>query len=108
MKTGSDLHYELFSIIPSLRPGVLIHFHDIYFPFEYPEAWVFRLRWSWNEIYVIRAFLMYNSEFRVIFFTDMFLRSGAGGPNPIADSSTHGGVPLVGGSLWLARRVAVS
>ena len=34
MKTGSDVHYELFSILPMLRPGVIIHFHDVHFPFD--------------------------------------------------------------------------
>jgi hypothetical protein len=63
LKTASDVHYELFDIIPSINFGVLIHFHDIAFPFEYPLEWIFSTNYSWNEAYAVRAFLMYNREF---------------------------------------------
>lgn len=39
-KTGSDVNHLIFTILPSLNKGVLIHIHDIFYPFEYPEAWV--------------------------------------------------------------------
>ena len=32
--------FELFRILPRLRRGVRIHFHDIFYPFTYPEPWV--------------------------------------------------------------------
>jgi predicted O-methyltransferase YrrM len=69
VKTGSDLHHILFNILPVLKPGVHIHFHDIFFPFEYPKAWVMAGR-NWNENYVLRAFLMYNDKFRIRLFSD--------------------------------------
>jgi len=72
LKTASDVHYELFSILPSLNKGVLIHFHDIQYPFEYPRKWLFEGNYSWNEIYGLRAFLMYNSAFEVVFWTGLF------------------------------------
>jgi hypothetical protein len=42
MKTGSDVCHELFAILPRLASGVLIHFHDIFWPFEYGEEWVLK------------------------------------------------------------------
>jgi predicted O-methyltransferase YrrM len=69
VKTGSDLHHILFNILPVLKPGVYVHFHDIFFPFEYPKAWVMAGR-NWNENYVLRAFLMYNEKFRIRLFSD--------------------------------------
>src|ERR1700731_3222053 len=33
-KTGSDVNHYLFQIVPRLKPGVLVHIHDILFPFE--------------------------------------------------------------------------
>lgn len=39
MKTGSDVCHELFNILPILKPGVFIHFHDIFWPFEYISNW---------------------------------------------------------------------
>jgi len=66
-KTGSDVNYLLFEILPSLKKGVLIHFHDIFYPFEYPKNWVFDGR-SWNEDYILRSFLMYNNSFKIVLF----------------------------------------
>lgn len=78
-KTGSDVNYIIFDILPNLKKGVLIHFHDIFFPFEYPEEWVLNTSKSpyfkgfgWNEAYILRAFLSYNSFFEIIFFNSYF------------------------------------
>ena len=78
LKTGSDVHRELFEILPALASGVLIHFHDIDYPFEYPDLFLFERRYSWNEAYAVRAFLMYNANYRVEFMTAMFRRMAAG------------------------------
>jgi hypothetical protein len=34
-KTGSDVNDYMFRILPALRPGVVVHIHDIHYPFEY-------------------------------------------------------------------------
>jgi hypothetical protein len=73
-KTGSDVCDILFRILPSLAPGVLVHVHDVFYPFEYPEAWVVQDNRSWSEAYLLRAFLQYNSAFRVLFFNDLMAR----------------------------------
>ena len=67
-KTGSDVNYILFEILPVLKTGVLIHFHDVFYPFEYPKKWVFN-GVNWNENFLLRAFLMYNQQFEIILFT---------------------------------------
>ena len=41
-----------------------MHFHDIYYPFEYPREWVYQGR-AWNEAYVLRAFLQFNVGFQI-------------------------------------------
>jgi len=56
-KTGSDVNYLFFEVLPRLRPGVLIHIHDIWLPLEYPQEWVLTEGRSWNEQYVLRALL---------------------------------------------------
>ena len=40
VKAGSDVNHLMFEVFPSLAPGVWIHLHDIFFPFEYPHDWV--------------------------------------------------------------------
>ena len=39
-KVGSDVNYLFAVVLPALQPGVYIHFHDIFYPFEYPKQWV--------------------------------------------------------------------
>jgi len=68
-KMGSDVNDYLFRILPALRPGVVIHIHDIPYPFEYGSQWIDEQNRSWNEAYLLRAFLQYNRAFRVIYFS---------------------------------------
>ena len=70
VKTGSDVHFELFAILPRLKRGTVVHFHDIFYPFEYPEEWVMKENLSWNELYFVQAFLMYNNDFEMLYFND--------------------------------------
>lgn len=72
-KINSDVNYSFFSILPKLKKGVMIHFHDIFYPFEYPKEWIYEGR-AWNEVYVLRAFLQYNDTFRIRFFNIYFAK----------------------------------
>lgn len=67
-KTGSDVNYVLFEILPLLKSGVFIHFHDIFYPFEYPIHWITERKWFWNELYLLRAFLTDNDKYEIIVF----------------------------------------
>lgn len=66
-KIGSDVNYYMFEILPILNKGVWIHIHDIFYPFMYPKEWVYGER-VWSEIYLLRAFLQCNSQFKIQFF----------------------------------------
>jgi len=63
--TGSDVNWLLFEVLPRLSPGVWIHFHDIFWPRDYWEDWIFDEGLSWNEQYFVQAFLMNNPAYRV-------------------------------------------
>lgn len=63
---GSDVCYLLLEVIPRLSPGVLIHFHDIMLPLEYPRNWIFKNHYFWNEQYLLQAFLAFNRNFKVL------------------------------------------
>lgn len=67
VKCGSDLQLLMFEILPRLQPGVFVHFHDVFYPFDYPSEWLTEGRY-WNENYFLRAFLSYNSEWSITFF----------------------------------------
>ncbi len=66
-KLGSDVNHLFFNILPKLKKGVVVHIHDICFPFEYPEKWVYEKRF-WNEAYLLRAFLTFNDHYEIILF----------------------------------------
>lgn len=66
-KVGSDVTFLFLRVLPRLRPGVLVHIHDIFFPHSYPMDWI-REGYAWNESIVLRAFLSGNAAFEVILF----------------------------------------
>jgi predicted O-methyltransferase YrrM len=66
-KPGSDVNLLLFRVLPRLKPGVIVHVHDIFYPFEYPDEWLTERR-SWNESYLLRSFLSYNNAFQITLF----------------------------------------
>jgi hypothetical protein len=67
-KPGSDVNWLFFRVLPRLKPGVVIHVHDIFYPFEYHNDWLTERR-SWNESYLLRSFLSYNNTFQITFFS---------------------------------------
>lgn len=98
-KIGSDVNYLLFGVLPRLRAGVLIHIHDIYWPFEYPEHWIMSGK-AWNEAYIIRAFLQYNNRFEILQFNNFLVHR--------FEEFYRQHLPIVfgdpGTSLWLRKR----
>ena len=42
MAPGSDVQLLVEHVLPALPAGVYVHFHDIFLPGEYPEAWAWR------------------------------------------------------------------
>jgi hypothetical protein len=67
IKIGGDVNFLFLDIIPNLKPGVIIHVHDIFFPNEYPREWVLDRLNFWSEQYLLQAFLSFNNEFEILF-----------------------------------------
>ncbi|MCW2690239.1 MAG: hypothetical protein JWR37_5129 [Mycobacterium sp.] len=67
-KPGSDVNWLFFRVLPRLKPGVVIHVHDIFYAFEYHDDWLTERR-SWNESYLLRSFLSYDNTFQITFFS---------------------------------------
>lgn len=99
LRTGSDVCCELFDILPRLSPGVYVHIHDMFWPFEYPADWIVDDNRSWNELYAVRAFLTDNANWRITFFNNYFAK--------VAGSEIEATYPQflknAGGALWLQR-----
>lgn len=69
-KMGGDVLAEYFSILPRITSGVIIHIHDIFYPFTYPGEWLRQGR-CYNEAFILRALLMNSREYEILFFNDM-------------------------------------
>ncbi len=98
-KVGSDVNRLVFEVLPSLSPGVYVHFHDVFAGFEYKKNWIYGGT-NLNESYLLRAFLQYNDAFEIVVFNS-FLETFH--PQALAAA-----LPLAmkkgwSGSLWLRK-----
>ncbi len=66
LRIGNDVQYEILEILPRLKKGVIVHFHDIFLPKEYPQEWVLKEIRFWSEQYLLQAFLMFNDSFKIL------------------------------------------
>jgi len=102
VKIGGDVNYLFLEVLPRLRPGVVVHVHDIFLPEEFPKAWIQDLHLFWTEQYLLQAFLTYNSEFEVL-----FANAYMGLKHVTEMQETFPRSPWWrGGSFWMRRKVA--
>ncbi|MGH9503244.1 MAG: class I SAM-dependent methyltransferase [Terriglobales bacterium] len=66
VSVGSDVVREYLEILPRLRPGVIVHVHDIFLPSDYPRDAVLSNFCFWSEQYLLQAFLTFNPHFEVL------------------------------------------
>jgi hypothetical protein len=66
VRPQGDVTFEILEVLPSLKPGVFVHFHDIFSPRQYLRDWIVNRGYLWNEQYLLEAFLSFNSQFKVI------------------------------------------
>ena len=109
LKIGGDVPFLYLEVLPTLNVGVVVHIHDVPFPYNIPyppDLWVFGQEWPmlWNEAMVAQAFLSFNSNFRIImstplirYFDEEFLRKSI----PIYESIDQNRNTF--SSLWLKR-----
>ena len=96
---GSDVNYLLLDVLPSLAPGVVVHLHDIFLPYEYPRDWVRQELRFWNEQYLLQAFLAFNTQFEVL-LSNSYLAAR----HPAELRAAFPRAPWwAGGSFWLRR-----
>ncbi|PYJ50822.1 MAG: hypothetical protein DME87_05255 [Verrucomicrobia bacterium] len=109
VKIGGDVNYLFLEVLPRLKPGVIVHVHDIFLPFDYRRDWVMDEFHFWSEQYLLQAFLSFNAEFEVLMCNSYLglyyledLKSTF--PNSPWWADTRIGVPRGGGSFWMRRR----
>jgi Methyltransferase domain len=103
VKIGGDVNYLFLEVLPRLKPGVIVHIHDIFLPFDYRRDWVMEQFRFWSEQYLLQAFLMFNSEFEVLMansYLNHYQREELKATFPTLPSWR-------GGSFWIRRRSQV-
>lgn len=100
VKVGGDVTHLVLEVLPRLRVGVVIHFHDVFLPWHYPREWVEHNGWYWAEQYLLQAFLANNRDYEVLFGAYAVARLH---PDELraAVPSFNSAVPPL--SLWLRR-----
>lgn len=66
IRPQGDVLFEYLELLPVIKPGVIIHIHDIFSPKDYPDGWIFDEHRMWNEQYLLEAILSSSSQYRVI------------------------------------------
>lgn len=97
VKAGSDVVWLIRHVLPRLRSGVVIHVHDIFWPFEYPQDWLNEGR-AWNEAYMLQAFLQGNDAFEILWFTSYLTEHHRAHLERHVPLATRGG-----GSIWIQK-----
>ena len=108
IRPQGDVLKEILEILPTLNPGVLIHFHDVFTPRDYPAEWLEEKVLLWNEQYLLEAFLSCNSEFEIVGALDFLTRhhfAAIAAKFPILASKGPSAAP---GAFWLRRRLSAS
>ncbi len=102
VKTGGDVVFLLHEVLPRLAEGVIVHFHDIFLPWDYPPDWVLSGR-GWNEQYAVRAFLTFNAAYEILL--------GVAWMSHLQPAVLRAALPQFpekfqdgGGSLWIRRK----
>lgn len=104
-KIGSDVNFEILEILPRLKKGVIIHFHDIPLPFEYSKTYATNsnFRVFWTESYLLQAFLICNNDFQIILPMSYLQKYYLEDLQNAFPHSTKTEFGWVSGSFWLKR-----
>ena len=65
VKPGSEVNYLIHEVLPRLRAGVWVHFHDIYFPYDYTRDVLDGDLFFPQESTLLHAFLTGNTRYRM-------------------------------------------
>lgn len=106
---NSDVTVFFLEILPRLRPGVLVHVHDIFLPDDYPPYWEYRYypHRYWSEQYLLASSLLAGHSGYDIVLPNYYISitaALAGILNPLWGHANVHRVPRGGSSFWLQTR----
>lgn len=98
---NSDVMLCFLELLPNLKPGVVVHIHDIYLPYDYPQFMCDRY---YNEQYMLAAFLLANPGKYKTLLPNYFISEDRELSSLLSELWNHSnlaGVEKHGGSYWL-------
>ena len=100
---NSDVEVIFLDVLPRLKPGVLVHFHDIWLPYDYPERWVDRY---YSEQYMLAALLLFGDQYEIVLPNRFITEDQELGDvlSPLWTSAELADAPTQGGSFWIRRK----
>jgi predicted O-methyltransferase YrrM len=107
IKPQGDVLFLFLHVLPVLKPGVIIHIHDIFTPKDYLEEWIIKKNRFWNEQYLVEAFLSYNDQFKIIGALNFLRHSyyqALADKCPVLKKQIEDGVPREPGSIWIQKK----
>lgn len=99
VRTGGDVTHLLLEVLPRLNAGVLVHFHDIFLPDEYPKEYILEQRHFWAEQYLLHAFLLFNSDYEIVLANNYIAQKH----RELVELCFPGADWYGGGSIWIRR-----
>ncbi len=98
--TNSDCVIFFLEILPELKPGVLVHIHDVFLPYDYPPEWNDRF---YSEQYLLAAWLLAEGARFDVELPNMFVSQDNDLRRELTPLWTGqlAGVQQHGGSFWL-------
>jgi hypothetical protein len=100
---NSDVTVFMLEVLPRLKPGVVVHFHDIFLPYDYVPYFE---HWYWNEQYILAAHLAAARERVRILMPCYYVGRTAGLQElllPPFLSDLEPDAVLGGGSFWFTQ-----
>jgi Methyltransferase domain len=101
---NSDVTILFLEVLPKLPPGVLIHIHDIWLPYDYPARWQ---HWYYNEQYLLAVMLLAAPERYRVLLPSRFVCEDtelSAVLAPLWDDPRLRGCNRHGGSFWFEVR----
>jgi predicted O-methyltransferase YrrM len=98
---NSDVTVLFLDILPRLRSGVLVHFHDVFLPYDYPPQWGKRY---YSEQYLLAVWLLAGSREVEIVLPNAFISRDPELSRilePVWQESRMRGVNPQGASFWI-------
>lgn len=99
VRIGGDVCFLVLELLPQLSSGVIIHFHDIFIPNDYPKDWVVNKHLFWSEQYLLQAYITENDNVEILFASNFVSKKAP----KILKNTFPMALWWGGGSFWIRK-----